>query len=168
MNSSFSKHHPLFLHSFLSLLLWNVVLLERCSSRTFSQHFQKQNWNYHCIRNKLDILLSNLPASTELSFNGRSLTQFRPVTEFTVRCTILGSLSKTCELDVFPTPLLLECLDSLLPCITAVFNSSLVSCVFLSVYKPAVVKPLFKKLSLDPKDLKNYRPVSSWYLLSKS
>ena len=97
MNSSFSKHHPLFLQSFLWLLLWNVVLLERCSYGTFSQLFQKQNWNYHCIRNKLHILLSNLPASTELSFNGRSLTQFRPVTEDTVRCTILGSLSKTCE-----------------------------------------------------------------------
>ena len=73
---------------------------------------------------------------------------------------------KTCKLDAFPTPLLLDCLDSLLPCITAVFNNSLVSGVFPSVYKSALVKPLLKKMSLDPDDLKNYRPVSNLSFLS--
>ena len=77
------------------------------------------------IRNKLDILSSNLPACTELSFHGRPLTHFRHVTEDFVRRTILCSPLKTCEHDAFPTPLLLECLDSLLPCITDVFNNSL-------------------------------------------
>ena len=58
---------------------------------------------------------------------------------------ILSSPLKTCELDAFPTPLFLECIDSLLPCITAAFNNSLVSGVFPSVYKSAIVKPLLKK-----------------------
>ena len=89
------------------------------------------------------------------------------ITEDFVRRTILSSPLKTCELDAFPTPLLLECLDSLLPCITAVFNNSLVSGVFPSVYKSALVKPLLKKMSLDPDDLKNYRPVSNLSFLSK-
>ena len=80
---------------------------------------------------------------------------------------ILSSPSKTCKLDAFPTPLLLECLDSLLPCITAVFNNSLVSGVFQSVYKSALVKPLLKKMSLDPDDLKNYSPESNLSFLSK-
>ena len=53
------------------------------------------------------------------------LTHFRPVTENFVRRTIFSSPLKTCERDAFPTPLLLECLDSLLPCITDVFNNSL-------------------------------------------
>ena len=119
------------------------------------------------IRNKLDVLSSNPPACTEFSFHGRPLTHFRPVTEDFVRRTILSSPLKTCELDAFPTPLLLECLDSLLPCITAVFNNSLVSGVFPSVYKSALVKPLLKKMSLDPDDLKNYRPVSNLPFLSK-
>ena len=119
------------------------------------------------IRNKLDVLSSNPPACTELSFHGRPLTHFRPVTEDFVRRTILSSPLKTCELDAFPTPLLLESLDSLLPCITAVFNNSLVSGVFPSVYKSALVKPLLKKMSLDPDDLKNYRPVSNLSFLSK-
>ena len=65
------------------------------------------------------------------------------------------------------TPLLLECLDSLLPCITAVFNNSLVSGVFPSVYKPALVKSLLKKMSLNYDDLKNYRLVSNLSFLSK-
>ena len=44
-------------------------------------------------------------------------------------------------------------------------------CVFWGVlpfvYKSALVKPLLKKMSLDPSDLKNYRPVSNLYFLSK-
>ena len=119
------------------------------------------------IRNKLDVISSNPPACTELSFHGRPLTHFRPVTEDFVRRTILSSPLKTCELDTFPTPLLPECFDSLLPCITAVFNNSLVCGVFPSVYKSALVKPLLKNMSLDPDDLKNYCPVSNLSFLSK-
>ena len=119
------------------------------------------------IRNKLDVLSSNPPVCTELSFHGRLLTHFRPVTKDFVKRTILSSPSKTSKLDAFPTPLLLECLDSLLPCITAVFNNSLVSGVFPSVYKAALVKPLLKKMSLDPDDLKNYSPVSNLSFQSK-
>ena len=84
-----------------------------------------------------------------------------------IRRTIFSSPLKACELEAFPTALLLEWLDSLLPCITAVFNNSLVSGVFPSVYKSALVKPLLKKMSLDPDDLKNYRPVSNLSFLSK-
>ena len=36
-----------------------------------------------------------------------------------------------------------------------------------SVYKSALVNPLLKKMSLDPDDLKNYRPVSDLSFLSK-
>ena len=74
-----------------------------------------------------------------------TLPHFRTVTEdFVTRCLP----SKTCEFDAFPAPPV-ECLDSLLSCITAVFNESLVSGVFPSVYKSALFKPLLKKPSLD-------------------
>ena len=63
-------------------------------------------------------------------------------------------------------PFVLECLYSLLPCITAVFNNSLVFGVFQSVYKSALVKPILK-MSLDPSDINNYRPVSNLSFLSK-
>ena len=38
---------------------------------------------------------------------------------------------------------------------------------FPSVYKSALVKPLLKKMSLDPTDLQNYRPVPSLSFLPK-
>ena len=43
---------------------------------------------------------------------------------------------------------------------SVVFNNSLISGVFPSVYKSDLVKPFWKKMSLGPSDLKNYRPVS--------
>ena len=47
------------------------------------------------IGNKLDVFSSSPPACTELSFHGRPLTHFRPLTEDFVRRTILSSPSKT-------------------------------------------------------------------------
>ena len=120
------------------------------------------------IRNSLDVLSSYAPASTELTFHGRSISHFRPVTEGFVRHTILSFPSETCELEAFPVHLLSKCLDTLLSCITAAFNNSLVSGVFLSVCKSALVKPLLKKkMSLDPSKLKNYHPVSNLPFPSK-
>ena len=56
-----------------------------------------------------------------------------------------------------------ECLEQLLPAVTAVINQSLQTGVFPSVFKEAIVKPLPKKPSLDPNSLKNYRPVSNLF-----
>ena len=153
--------------SFFMMLLVVSLSVEMLSPKRFLPkgflNFFKDK--IETIRNKLDVLSSNPPACIELSFHGRPITHFRPLTEDFVRRTILSSPLKTCKLDAFPTPLLLECLDSLLPCITAVFNNSLVSGVFPS--KSALVKPLLRKMSLDPDDLKNYRPVSDLSFLSK-
>ena len=54
--------------------------------------------NIETIRNKLDVLSSNPPACTELSFHGRPLTHFRPVsvTEDFVRCCIQQLLGIWC------------------------------------------------------------------------
>ena len=46
--------------------------------------------NIETIRNKLDVLSSNPPACTELSFHGRPIVQFRPVTDDRVRRTIFS------------------------------------------------------------------------------
>jgi hypothetical protein len=50
---------------------------------------------------------------------------------------------------------------------TDIINDSLVSGVFPSFYKSAIVKPLLKKSTLDPNDMKNYRPVSNLSFMSK-
>ena len=74
---------------------------------------------------------------------------------------------QSCELDLFPTSLLLECIDSLLPFLMYLISKSLQSGSFHSDFKIAFVKPLLKKQIHDPHQLKNYRPVSNLLFLSK-
>ncbi|WP_295513932.1 reverse transcriptase domain-containing protein, partial [Thiolapillus sp.] len=74
---------------------------------------------------------------------------------------------KTCDLDPIPTSLLFDCSDEIVPALTHVVNQSLLSGTFPTVFKHAIVKPLLKKTSLDPNDLKNFRPVSNLSFFSK-
>ena len=64
------------------------------------------------------------------------------------------SVCKSCALDPIPTSLLLECLDTVLPVLTNIVNTSLTSGIYPSIYKMAIVKPLPKFFVLDPNDLK--------------
>ena len=119
------------------------------------------------IRNELDSqTISALPAQTD-SFSGITLSTFEPVTEVMVKHVIMKSAPKTCSLDPIPTPLLLEILDCLLPSLTALINSSLSSGLFPQVFKSAVIFPLLKKPSLDPNELKNFRPIYNLPFISK-
>ena len=72
---------------------------------------------------------------------------FRLVTEQDVKKVIFKSRPTSCLLDPIPTPLLVECLDPLLPTITHIVNDSLMSGSFPLSFKSAVVKPLLKKPS---------------------
>jgi hypothetical protein len=62
---------------------------------------------------------------------------------------------------------LIECLDKLLPSITSLINSSLISGTFPESFKKALVSPLLKKPTLDANVLKNYRPISNLTFISK-
>ena len=77
------------------------------------------------------------------------------------------SVPKTSVLDPIPTKLLYKTLEVLLPTITNILNESLTWGIVPSEFKTAVVKPLLKKLSLDPNVLKNYRSISNLPFLSK-
>ena len=61
---------------------------------------------------------------------------------------ILNSAPKSCELDPIPSKLLIECLDSILPSLTDLFNSSLASGIFPQCFKSALVTPILKKKCL--------------------
>ena len=65
------------------------------------------------------------------------------------------------------TLLPVECLDTLLPSLTAFINSSLSSGVFPEVFKTALFTPLLKKKYLGQNELKNYHPVSNLSFVSK-
>ena len=110
------------------------------------------------------VCTSSLPLTNP--FDGIPLCTFKPVSESVVKNLILKSAPKTCQLDPIPTPLLVECLDTFLPSLTALVNSSLSSGVFSEVFKTALVTPLLKKKSLDQNELKNYRPVSNLSIVS--
>ena len=77
------------------------------------------------------------------------------------------SAPKSCELDPIPSKILIECLDSILPSLTDLFNSSLASGIFPQCFKSALVTPILKKRCLDLNDLNNYRPVSNLCFIAK-
>ena len=85
---------------------------------------------------------------------------FKQFSQDEIRKIIMKSPSKSCLLDPWPTFLVKECIDILLPSITRLVNCSLSEGVVPDEFKKAIVTPLIKKSSLPPNDLKNYRPVS--------
>jgi len=107
-----------------------------------------------------------LPADVRLS-SGAQLSGLQTCTEDDVRRIIIESPTKSCTLDPIPTFLLKESIDALLPFITAMINASLHEGYLPVTQKHALVSPLLKKTSLDPNELKNYRPVSNLTFVSK-
>ena len=80
---------------------------------------------------------------------------------------ILNFAPKSCDLDPNPSKLLIECLDSILPSLTDLFSSSLVSGIFPQCSKSALVTPILMKRCLDHNDLNNYRTVSNLCFIAK-
>ena len=80
---------------------------------------------------------------------------------------ILISAPQSCDFDPLHSKLLLECLCSILPSLTDLFNSSPASGIFPQCLKSALVTPMIKKRCLDHNDLNNYRPVSILCFIAK-
>ncbi|PIK54972.1 hypothetical protein BSL78_08111 [Apostichopus japonicus] len=89
------------------------------------------------------------------------------VSEDDLREIISKAASPSCILDPLPSWMVKLLLDSLLPTVTEIVNTSLRSGVVPDTYKEAVIAPLLKKANLDHNTLKNYRPVSNLPFLSK-
>ena len=92
---------------------------------------------------------------------------FRTMSEEEVLKIIKSTPNKSCDLDLIPTSLALDCISVLLTPITNVVNYSLQEGSFPSCFKTAHVTPLLKKAGLDRNILKNYRPVSNLSYISK-
>ena len=96
-----------------------------------------------------------------------SLTAWREVTEDEVHCIVLAAPAKSCCLDPIPTFLLRNCIESVLPFLTVLVNTSLREGHSPASQKKAVVTPLLKKPSLNTQNIQNYRPVSNLTFVSK-
>ena len=75
-------------------------------------------------------------------------------------------LAKSCELDSFPSRLLVRHCLEVPPIITQIVNASLTHGEFSSQLKTALVHPLLKKPGTDC-IFRNYRPISNLPFLSK-
>ena len=101
------------------------------------------------------------------SYTPATFSKFEAVSESFVRKVIMSSPTKSCTLDPWPTFLVKECIDILLPSIAKLINLSLTNGVFPTKFKTAIVTPLLKKSNLSKNEMKNYRPVSGLSFLSK-
>ena len=93
------------------------------------------------------------------------LSSFKPLKEAVICKLIQSSAKKSCTLDPLPTPLVVSCIDVLLPVITTIVNSSLLHGYFPSNWKEPIVTPNLKNPSLTS-EFANLRPISNLQFIS--
>ena len=122
--------------------------------------------------NKVEKLRANIASEhiTSTLVTGTTASTFslfEKVSQLTVKECILISAPISSELDPIPSNLLIECLDSILPSLTDLLNSSLASGILPQCFKSALVTPILKKRCLDHNDMNNCRPVSNLFFIAK-
>ena len=120
------------------------------------------------LEQKVESVRSDTAGSAPPSFSSTTcaFTSFSLCSQELVR-KVIGGASKSCELDPAPTFLVKEFLDTMLPFLTRMCNASLQEGRLPSSQTTAIVTPALKKPSLDPSDMKNYRPISNLSFMSK-
>ncbi len=93
---------------------------------------------------------------------------FCPLTEAEVSKLLLSSHPTTCPLDPIPSHLLQAISPTLLPALTHIINTSLLTGIFATTFKQAWVTPLLKKPTLNTYLIENYRPVSLLPFIAKT
>ncbi len=93
---------------------------------------------------------------------------FCPLTEAEVSKLLLSSHPTTCPLDPIPSHLLQAISPALLPALTHIINTSLLTGIFPTAFKQARVTPLLKKPTLNTSLIENYRPVSLLPFIAKT
>ena len=122
------------------------------------------------IQNKLDNMATTVSPGKEKCLADSPVVQpmdsFRELNESEVQKLIEATPNKFCSLDPMPTPLVVGCIDILLPVITKVINLSLQRGSVGDQWKCALVHPLLKKLGLELV-FQSFRLVSNLQYISK-
>ncbi len=90
-----------------------------------------------------------------------------PITEAEVSQLLLSSHPTTCPLDPIPSHLLQAISPSLLPALTHIISTSLLTGTFPTAFKQARVTPLLKKPKWNASLTYSYRPVSLLPFIAK-
>ncbi len=93
---------------------------------------------------------------------------FCPLTEAEVSKLLLSSHGEPCPLDPIPSHLLQAISPALLPALTHIINTSLLTGIFPTAFKQARVTPLLKNPTLNTYFIENYRPVSLIPFIAKT
>ena len=80
----------------------------------------------------------------------QKLTQFNGLTVDEVQKMVNNMQAKTCDSDLIPTKVFKEMPPIIIEQITDIINISLTEGEFAISWNVATIKPLLKKLSLDP------------------
>ena len=121
------------------------------------------------IQLDLDVAARGSSGSSKYDFDRpvrESFSEFKLLNDDDVLELVKKCAKKHCALDPMPTPLVVECMDVLLPVIKQMINQSLETASFPDSWKEAIVNPLLKRHGLDLL-YKNYRPVSNLSYVSK-
>ncbi len=93
---------------------------------------------------------------------------FFPLTEAEVSKLLLSGHPTTCPLDPIPSHLLQAISPTLLPALTHIINTYLLTGIFPTAFKQARVTPLLKKPTLNTSLIEKYRPVSLLPFIAKT
>ena len=95
------------------------------------------------------------------------MTNFVPVSEESVKAIILNMHNKICFLDVTPTWLLKKVVNSLIPILHFIVNSSLTEAHIPSYLKHSIITSVLKKSNLNTNEYKSFYPASNLSFVSK-
>ena len=91
-------------------------------------------------KHRANIASEHVTSTLVTGTTAATFSSFEKVSQLTVKECILNSSPKSCELDPIPFKLLIECLDSILPSLTDLFNSSLATGIFPQCLKAVLSK----------------------------
>ena len=119
------------------------------------------------LRSKLDCTVSVSMDITREEKCLCSFTDFKTISKTDIHQIIVGTPTKSCQLDPLPTKMVKE-IDILTEVITDIANGSLAGGEFPTELKLSFVRPSIKKLNVGSDQFPNYRPISNLAFLSKT
>ena len=119
------------------------------------------------VASDTSVTIDTMPCQYLLDPCINMMPNFNPLTTSDVEKLIRQFPNKFCSLDTLPTWLIKSCVPSLLPIITKIINTSLLSGVFPETFKQSIITPVLKKPTLDSDVLKSYRPISNIKFIGK-